>query len=140
MIAGSATIPVSVFWDDYYESLHIAHDALREAFESSGLTQDELADRIGADKSLVSKRLNGSENLTIKTLSQMGTGMGYRLVTTYVPYDQCGMINYFHPTISSVAASTTAQVNSVIPIHTTGTSANWSTYSSVPANVEFEPT
>ena len=96
-------IPASVFWDDYYESLHIAYNALRQAFNDSGLTQDELAIRTGIDKSLVSKYLNGSENLTIKTLSQMGAGMNYRLVVAYQPYDQLGIS---HETTLTTSSST----------------------------------
>jgi hypothetical protein len=103
-------IPISVVWDDYYEALHTAYNALRETFAESGLTQDELAARLGVDKSLISKRLNGSENLTVKTLSQMGTGMGHRLIIGYQPYESCGMTNYYVPT--DVNAGTTTTVTS----------------------------
>lgn len=112
MIDGSPQpirIPQSVFWDDYYESLHAAYYALRSAFAASGLTQEELAQRIGVDKSLISKRLNGSENLTIKTMSQMGTGMERRLMVAFRPYDEVGMDNYYYQTPThSKAASTSA--------------------------------
>jgi hypothetical protein len=88
-------IPAAELWDDYYACLHGAYNALNDTFLAWGSTQDELAARLGIDKSLVSKRLNGRENLTIKTMSHMGTGMGYRLVMYYVPYDQLGTSNYY---------------------------------------------
>jgi Helix-turn-helix len=99
-------IPLSVIWDDYYEALHVAYNALRETFENSGLSQDELSELSGIDKSLISKRLNGSENLTIKTLSHMGSAMGHRVVVGYQPYDMCGTTNYYVPTPVIVASST----------------------------------
>jgi Helix-turn-helix len=92
MIAGSVApthiIPTHVMLDDYYESLHGAYNSLRDTFSQSDLSQDELARRIGIDKSRVSRVLGGSENLTIKTFCRFGTGMGCRLVIMYVPYNQ----------------------------------------------------
>jgi len=110
-------IPISVVWDDYYEALHIAYNALRDTFGESGLTQDELAARLGIDKSLISKRLNGAENLTVKTLSQMGTGMHHRLIIGYQPYDLCGMTNYYLPTAMHSGTTTTTTSGSTISTH-----------------------
>lgn|SRR6266850_3213885 len=98
-------IPDAVFWDDYYESLHIAHNALRDTFDKSGLNQDELASRCGVSKSYVSKRLNGEENLTIKTLARFGTGMSHRLVIMYQPYSEVGQTNFYYPTPLHVTTS-----------------------------------
>jgi hypothetical protein len=98
-------------WDNYYTCLHDAYNVLRCTFEETGLTQDDLAGRLGVDKSLISKRLNGSENLTLKTMSFMGTGMGRYLLVSYLPYDQVGMTNYFtttplHTNTGTVATTT----------------------------------
>jgi transcriptional regulator with XRE-family HTH domain len=102
MIGGSvqqfSPVAKAELWDDYYACMHDAYNALRDTFESTGMTQDQLAARLKIDKSLVSRRLNGSENLTIKTLSHMGTGMGYRVVVLFRPYDQMGYNNYYHAT------------------------------------------
>lgn len=78
-------IPPEILWDEHYESLHAAYNALRRTFANSGLTQDQLAAKIGVSKSRVSKCLNGSENLTLKTLSRLGTAMGYRLLVRFQP-------------------------------------------------------
>src|SRR5262245_32019862 len=78
----------SDLWEEYYTTLLKAYNAMREAFKKSGLTQDQIAERLGVDKALVSKRLNTRENLTLKTLSFMACAMGYRLTIGYTPYYQ----------------------------------------------------
>lgn len=52
---------------------------LRELYalrhEQEGLTQSDLADRLGIDKSSVHRRLLGASNLTLKTLADMVWGL-----------------------------------------------------------------
>ena len=111
-------IPDEELLDDYYTSLHDAYNALHNTFEETGLTQDELAARLGIDKSLVSKRLNGSENLTLKTMSYMGSAMGRYLLVSYIPYDQVGITNYFtttplHTNTSTVVVNSTSAATNI---------------------------
>lgn len=49
---------------------------LAEAFAKTGMSQQELADRLGWKKSRVSKVLHGASNLTLKTLFQICESMG----------------------------------------------------------------
>jgi hypothetical protein len=108
----SHRIPDEQLLEEYYICLHGAYNAMRIAFEESGLVQDQLAERLGIDKSLVSRRLNGTENLTLKTLSYMGTAMGYRPMISYTPFDQLGMGNYFISTpLHTVPAGTVITMN-----------------------------
>ena len=93
-------------WEEYYTNLHHAHHALRQAFLKSGLTQDQLADRLGVDKGLISKRLKGNDNLTLKTISFMATAIGCRLKIEPVAYDQ----------VRSRAIETTANISSSLAI------------------------
>jgi transcriptional regulator with XRE-family HTH domain len=126
------SIPVSVFWDDYYENLHAAYNSLRDTFKSSGLSQDELASRLGVNKSVISRRLNGSENLTIKTLSQMGTAMECRLITTYQPYALSGTCNFFYPTPVHVAGASipaNTATTTLSPNTSGGTIGNYESFS-----------
>jgi hypothetical protein len=114
-------------WEDYYIFLHDSYNAMRGAFDESGLTQDQLAVRLGVDKSLISRRLNGTENLTLKTMSHMGTAMGYRPVVNFVPFSQVGMSNYFvatplHPSVGSVITQTSS--GTVITQTSSGTLTN----------------
>jgi hypothetical protein len=89
-------IPKEELLDEYYENLSAAYNAMREGFALSGMTQDDIACALDVDKSLISRRLNGSENLTLKTLSQMGSALGCRLMIKFVPYSTVGMGEFSH--------------------------------------------
>lgn len=84
MTAGS--LSKTDLWEEYYTTLLKAYNAMREAFKQSGFTQDQIAEKLGVDKALVSKRLNTRENLTLKTLSFMASAMGCRLTVMFTPY------------------------------------------------------
>lgn len=73
--------------EEYYTSLHRAYNAMWQAFKRSRLSQDEIAEKLGVDKALISKRLRGRDNLTLKTLSFMATAVGCRLTVDYTPYE-----------------------------------------------------
>ena len=100
----SERIPDDVLNDEYHEILSNAYRSLREAFAkraAEGWSQDEIAARLGVDKSLVSRRLNGRENLTLRTLSQMATGLDYRLFLQFVALENLVATtksNFFHTT------------------------------------------
>jgi transcriptional regulator with XRE-family HTH domain len=88
-MTGGKTLSKSELLDEYYAVLHDAYSSMRRIFHqlaAGGLTQDDLAERLGVDKALVSKRLRGRENLTLKTLSFMASAMGCRLAIYFVPY------------------------------------------------------
>ena len=73
---------------------------MRAAFEArsdKGLTQDDLACTLAVDKALISRRLNGEDNLTLKTCSFMATAMRCRLVVSFQPYEDVAGRNYFPP-------------------------------------------
>jgi transcriptional regulator with XRE-family HTH domain len=99
MPAGIPSENLQSLYEDYYEALHAAYRAMRKTFKRrarDGLTQEEIARFIGRDEGLVSRRLNGEENLTLKSLSFMATAMKCRLVTSFVPYEHVGFgDNYF---------------------------------------------
>jgi transcriptional regulator with XRE-family HTH domain len=126
MAAGSAIsthmASTSVMWEDYYENLHGAYRALRETFQCSALSQDDLAKTLGVSKSRVSRVLSGKENLTVKVLSHFGTAMRCRLSVVFVPYDQVSLSNQFFLTVNrllpglgteGISGTTKAQVNYV---------------------------
>src|SRR5262245_57866413 len=78
-------------WEEYSTNLHGAYNAMLRAFKRSGLSQDDLAHRLDADKGLTSKRLKGRKNLTLKTLSFMASAMGCRLTIDFTPYEDIGV-------------------------------------------------
>jgi hypothetical protein len=124
MNGGSSRVPIppSVLWDDYYESLHSAYNAMRNTYAScsaGGLTQDDIAARLNVDKSLVSRRLNGTENLTLKSISYMASAMECRVVVNFVPYENVGMTNLYLATATS-GATGSAWLNSTEVVGATG--------------------
>jgi transcriptional regulator with XRE-family HTH domain len=100
-------------------------------FAESDLSQDQLAELLGVHKGLISKRLKGSENLTVKTLSQMGTAMKHRLIVSYQPYDSVGTSNYYMPTLAHPEPSTTTNSQGLTQSFGVTTSANSSSVQGV---------
>jgi len=84
--------------EDFYANMRQAHNEMLKAFEhraSEGLSQDDLATLLGVDKSLISRRLNGGENLTYRTLSYMASALRCFLEVKLVPYEQMPKTNQF---------------------------------------------
>lgn len=81
--ANSNHLDDSAISEEYYVALHVAYRALRLAFlrqrEKKNITQSVIADRLGWNKSLVSRRLHGQENLTLRTLSALAFALECRL-------------------------------------------------------------
>jgi transcriptional regulator with XRE-family HTH domain len=99
MTDGSQVIPKDTLWQDYYANLKTALASMRELFrlraQTDGLTQDDIAASLDIDKSLVSRRLKGEENFTLKTLSSMATAMRCRLQIRFRPYEELGHGNNY---------------------------------------------
>jgi transcriptional regulator with XRE-family HTH domain len=56
-----------------------ATEALAQALRSSGLTQSELAARLGKTKGFVSQILGGGKNLTLRTLADVAGALGCKV-------------------------------------------------------------
>jgi transcriptional regulator with XRE-family HTH domain len=92
-----ARIEDAVLAEEYYIALHEAYHNLRERFilcREAGLTQKAIAARLGWDKGVVSRRLHGRDNLTLKTIAAMATAMDSRLKLQVVGYDNLPSANY----------------------------------------------
>lgn len=59
--------------------------ALIDARVSSGLTQQQLADRTGINQADISKLESGSANPSLRTLQRLAAGMGMNLRIDFVP-------------------------------------------------------
>jgi transcriptional regulator with XRE-family HTH domain len=96
---GSQILSKDVLWQDYYANLKTALTSMRQLFKlrshCDGLTQDDIAASLSVDKSLVSRRLNGEENFTLRTLSFMATAMRCRLQIRFRPYEELGHGNNY---------------------------------------------
>jgi hypothetical protein len=74
------------------------HHLVLDAFQKSGLTQAELADRLGADKSLVCRQLGAPGNWTIDTVAKMLFAInGSYVVAATVDADTPALANYTQP-------------------------------------------
>jgi len=56
--------------------------AVERAQREGGLTRKELADRLGVDKSVVTRMLTGNANLTLKTLGEIAWAIGCKARTS----------------------------------------------------------
>jgi len=65
------------FWEGY-EDFKIGV-FLREAREKSGLTQEELANRIHTTKSVISRMENHSEDIKLSTIEKVAKALGKKV-------------------------------------------------------------
>jgi transcriptional regulator with XRE-family HTH domain len=63
-------------------------ELLASVMEDNRISKAELARRIGKSKAFVTQCLSGSQNLTLRTLSDLFLALGYRLQTGAVPTSQ----------------------------------------------------
>ena len=83
----SFQIELDRFDEAYGHFLHDIRDAIQRTFEEEvktrGLTQQDIADVLGVDRSVVSKRLSGGGNVTLKTVCDLYTAMGRLPLSNY---------------------------------------------------------
>jgi transcriptional regulator with XRE-family HTH domain len=75
--------------------LIIAFDS-RKTDENYNLSASQLARVLGIHKSVVSRRLNGSSNMTLEVLSDMARAMDFKPVVKLVPYEAIETSNHKH--------------------------------------------
>lgn len=71
----------------YAQFVANVRDAIKQTYTegvADGLTQREIAETLGIDAALVSKRLNGPGNITLRTLSDLYTAMGREPLSNFV--------------------------------------------------------
>jgi transcriptional regulator with XRE-family HTH domain len=87
---------------------HRIHSLVLDAFNKSGLSQTELAERLGWDNARVSRCLGTSSNFTIKTISALLAALGVDLDDpTYTNFDELERRLKAH--VSSTAAVSPAK-------------------------------
>ena len=58
---------------------------IRNAMEAKGLSQGQLAVRLGISQSAISQMLNGTGNLTLQTLSYLAAELGFAVEIAATP-------------------------------------------------------
>ena len=95
-------LPEDVLLDDYYACLHDAYNSMRDAFEARArdkkLTQENIATQLDVDAGLISRRLSGTENISLRTLSNMGSAMQCQVTVKFRPYEEVGSTNFYKET------------------------------------------
>lgn len=78
-----------------YEQERLLVDAtelVSRVMEVTDTKRAELAKRLGRSKALITQILRGSQNLTLKTLSEVFFAMNYRPVIAAEPFDGTGYL------------------------------------------------
>ncbi|MBN4082336.1 helix-turn-helix transcriptional regulator [Mariprofundus ferrooxydans] len=70
-------------YDDGYQSFKIGA-LLRQAREASGLTQEEIAERLHTKKSAISRIENHSEDIKLSTLEKFASVLGKKIEVSIV--------------------------------------------------------
>jgi len=81
----------------------VCQEAVARAMEESGVSQAEVARRIGRNRSFITHALSTGRNLTLKTLAALLWATGMRLEVELVPYCETEQGDTIH-----VASTTTA--------------------------------
>lgn len=66
-------------------------ETMAKALEASGITQTELAARLGKTKGYVSQLLGGGRNLTLRTLADVADALGCRVQIQICPAEVPGL-------------------------------------------------
>ncbi len=65
-------------YDEGYQSFRIGA-LLRQARENSGLTQEEIAERLNTKKSAISRIENHAEDIKLSTLEKFASALGLKI-------------------------------------------------------------
>jgi transcriptional regulator with XRE-family HTH domain len=62
-----------------------ATELICELMQQQGISRKDLADRIGRTRGFISQVLNGSQNMTLRTLADLAYALDHRIQLTAVP-------------------------------------------------------
>ena len=71
-------------WDDIQPEMDVIRTVMNARIEQ-GLTQKELADRIGMNQADISKLENGTRNPSLRLLKKLASGLGMQLSIQFTP-------------------------------------------------------
>ena len=78
---GNVGTPERDKFDDEAQTFCLA-ECLKDERKKAGLTQEQLAERIGTKKSYISKLENGHADIQLSTLFRIFNGLGKRIAVT----------------------------------------------------------
>lgn len=71
--------------------------AIRYYLRNDGMSQKDLADKMGVSAAYIAKLLKGRENLTLETISALQDAIGHELVSVPAPYAFSGIMQAMSP-------------------------------------------
>lgn len=91
----------------------LAHAAV-DRLQSLGMTQQDLADQLGLDKSRISRLLHGAGNPTLRTIGELAWALGLRPQLTFVPLDAAAAEPKIANATSSRNAASSTSTSAVV--------------------------
>ncbi len=96
--------------------IHRVQKELQNAFVASGMKQQEIAEKLGVNRSVVNKRLLGEANLTLRTIADLAWAMNANIVFALKPELPVAGRNHLEPsgavrTLAEFAPETTLHQN-----------------------------
>lgn len=89
MIERDIRIPETELAEHWYSFLHSVMAKLQTAYRAekvtTGLSQEDIAAKLGKSPASISRWLSGQHNMTMRTMHDLARGMGCRLVLTLEP-------------------------------------------------------
>ncbi len=79
-----------------------AHVAIERAISEEGLTRSAIAELLGVNKAVVTRALNGTSNITLKTITDLAWALDREFVIDLVRPSEFG--NHNHTTVTSGGA------------------------------------
>lgn len=68
---------------------------IQEAFIRSGMRQQQVAEKLGVNRSIVNRRLTGGANLTLRSISDLAWALGEDVELRLLPKNQADGANEF---------------------------------------------
>lgn len=98
-------IPPAVLAEQWFGLMHRLIEAMQKQFRNSGLTQHDIARRIGKAPAFISRCLSGQQNMTMRTLHDIARALGCRVEVSLVPLAELPMANRrpYPPSATAVA-------------------------------------
>ena len=108
-------IPPEVLDEQWFAFMHRLIGGMQSAYRASGVTQKLMAARLGKKASFISRCLSGQQNMTVRTIHDVGRSMGYRIDIYFRPLSSLVPANRQPPaTIEQLAPARTATADAPI--------------------------
>jgi hypothetical protein len=78
-------IPPEVLAEQWFGFVHQVIGRMQTAYRATHITQKEIAAKLGKKPSFISRCLSGQENMTLRTIHDLGRAMNCRLEITFQP-------------------------------------------------------